>query len=272
MSKNLSRRGSALAPAIPLSNAPRWFLVAAIIVLASLPAEAQADYIAASDFSASANPNGVWSYGQEYTLGGSPSLYMVNGNTDGIDYWEGTDVGTLYPPLVMHNGTSQAITLSSLTLQPGQLAFHPGPDGEYSVIRFTNPVAGTYALTSTFTGIDDGPTSTDVHVLLDGVSLFSDLVNDYGVAHSFSSNVTMNAGDILDFGVGYGTNGNFTGDSTGIAVQISPVSEPTSTVLLLGAGLCGAFYVKRRRCSASLPSACSATRGGGPKSSVVIHK
>ena len=35
--------------------------------------------------------------------------------------------GRLIPPVVFYNGTSQAISFESVTIQAGQLAFHPGP-------------------------------------------------------------------------------------------------------------------------------------------------
>ena len=147
--------------------------------------------------------------------------------------WVATSVGRSQWNQSNHNYTS-------FSIQPGQLAFHPGPQDQYSVIRFTNPIAGTYELASTFTGIDhDGPTTTDVHVLLNGVSLFSDLVNEYGVPHIFSTTLAINAGDRLDFEVGYGTNQNYYYDSTGIAAQMVMVPEPATITLLLGGTLFG---------------------------------
>lgn len=42
-------------------------------------------------------------------------------------------------PCVTHNGTTHAIQGLGITWSPGQLAFHPGRDGEYAVVRWTAP-------------------------------------------------------------------------------------------------------------------------------------
>ncbi len=219
----------------------------ALLVGWAAPSVVLAGYDAAADFSATTNPNGVWSYGQEPTLGGTFSLLTTKGNVSGIDYWNAGG-GGLTPPEVFHNGTSQAISYSTITIQPGQLAFHPGPQDQFTTIRFTSPVAGSFSLASSFTGIDVAGTTTDVHVLLNGTSLFGGLVNGYGNTATFDSTITLNVGDILDFEVGYGTNNNYTSDSTGISAVLTPsiVPEPAS-ITLLAVGLAGACHAARRR-------------------------
>src|SRR5437588_6779441 len=53
---------------------------------------AAAKYDAAADFSASANPNGAWSYGWEATLGGAFTLNAAERTVyQGLDTWEGPD-------------------------------------------------------------------------------------------------------------------------------------------------------------------------------------
>jgi Ca2+-binding RTX toxin-like protein len=74
-----------------------------------------------------------------------------------------------------------------------------------------------------------GPTTTDVHVLHNGVSLFDGVVNGYGPGSgpSFSGNVSVTAGDTIDFAVGYGPDGNCYFDTTGIAATITtPAPAP----------------------------------------------
>ena len=45
-------------------------------------------------------------------------------------------------PWVAINATTQTIRALGITWPPGQLAFHPGPKNEYSVVRWTAPAAG----------------------------------------------------------------------------------------------------------------------------------
>jgi hypothetical protein len=63
---------------------------------------------------------------------------------------------------------------------PGGLHEFPAPSGAYSVVRFTTPADGLYALSTTFEGSDVRGATTDVHVLLDNVSIFDGNVNGFG--------------------------------------------------------------------------------------------
>jgi RHS repeat-associated protein len=51
--------------------------------------------------------------------------------------------------------------------------------------------------------------------------LFTGVLNGYGNQLPFSLPVTVTAGDILEFSVGYGANSSYNGDSTGLAVTIT---------------------------------------------------
>lgn len=105
------------------------------------------------------------------------------------------------------------------------MSFHPGANGEYSVVRYTAPSAGQFVLNAAFTGIDTtsdphGPTSTDVHILHNGSQLFGAVVNDYQNAHAFSSTLSLSTGDTLDFVVGVGPDGNYYDDTTALAASV----------------------------------------------------
>jgi hypothetical protein len=180
-------------------------------------------YDAATDFSPIHNPNGAWSYGWSSTLGSTFNIDQVPRHYGGLDDWESA------LPLrgnVIHNGTDmpQYITERTAVYQPGQLGQHPGIDGEYSLIRWTAPANGSISIASTFSGTDFvGPTTTDVHVLRNGISLFDGIVNGYGPtsSRSFTGNLTITTGDTIDFAVGDGPDGNYYYDNTGIAATIS---------------------------------------------------
>jgi hypothetical protein len=182
-------------------------------------------YDAAADFSATDNPNGAWSYGWSHTLGGGFILYTDHrAGIPGLDSWLGDQAPDGNPSLA-HNGTDHVIiatTPPGIIWQPGQLSLHPGPNGEYSLIRWTAPAAGVIAVNATFSGIDAvGGTTTDVHVLHQGLSQFDGRVNGYLAATSFTGNLTVARGDTVDFAVGYGTDHTFYYDTTALAATIS---------------------------------------------------
>ncbi|MFI5385386.1 MAG: alpha-galactosidase, partial [Fimbriimonadales bacterium] len=124
-------------------------------------------------------------------------------------------------PCVFFNTSGQSLPLFGIVFEPRGVAFHPGPKGEYSVVRWTAPSKGDYQIDSAFTGID-GQTTTDVHVLHEGKSLFDGLINleGRGKRVAFNGPVHLEAGENLDFVVGYG-NGDYRFDSTGLQATIN---------------------------------------------------
>jgi hypothetical protein len=50
-----------------------------------------------ADFSLASNPNGVWTYGSETTLGGPLTLYTISGTSSGLQVWS-NNAGGLPPP------------------------------------------------------------------------------------------------------------------------------------------------------------------------------
>jgi hypothetical protein len=193
-----------------------WLLV---VVFALLPTQVYGQptvYNAADDFSATQNPNGVWSYGWSPTLGGTFNLYMRHDIAFGLDLWrDQTD------PNVSHNGTGALVDTGSSIWPVNQLALHPGQDGEFSVVCWTAPEAGFVSLVTIFTGLDYlGPTTTDVHVLLNGVSLFGDVVEGFLSETSFITNLTVAPGDTIEFAVGIGPDGDYFDDTTGLFAVI----------------------------------------------------
>jgi hypothetical protein len=229
-------------------------LLLALLLVAARATEAGVVYDAAADFSATSNPNGVWSYGESATLGSPFQIYTQAGPDNAdlppanlLDTWNNGTRGNYTVPSVVHNGTAIPISFNgTITVQPGELGFHPGPLGQYSIVRFTTAIAGSYTLASAFQPMDSLAT-TDVHVLLNGVSIFDGFVNP-GDPTSFNTGLVLGAGDRIDFAVGIGSNGNYSNDATGLSATLTTSAVPEAPTLVLGlASLAGFLLVGLRR-------------------------
>jgi hypothetical protein len=196
------------------------------------------------DFSlTNGNPNGVWSYGWSTTLFSSLNLYPnsgvdVNGNKDWYDPSFG-GVGSV-PAVEANTSNNQQATVPPMTS-----IFHPGPNGEYSHYVWTAPVTSVYSLSALFSPFDFG--GTDVHILDNGVSIFSGEVSP-GSPQSFSDIFTANAGDKIDFAVGFGTDGSYFSDTTGINATIEAVPEASTWatgLLTAGTLLCSIWHRRK---------------------------
>jgi uncharacterized repeat protein (TIGR01451 family) len=184
-------------------------------------------YDAAGDFSLSGNPNGAWSYGWSATLGGAFTEDVTTRSdhpAPGLQSWDGP-IQTFFP-VISKNITNAPVVVGTVTWQPGQMVNHPGPNGEYSVLRWTAPRSGEVEFSASFSGADS--TSTDVHVLLNETAIpdCDGNVNGFGAGPTFSKSLVVEAGDTIDFVVGFG-NGNFSNDSTGVDARLAYVDgEP----------------------------------------------
>ena len=190
---------------------------------------------AASEFNDSANPDaanpsGVWSYGWKEALTGKFLLALtpfsdppnVSGWTSGSGF-----------PLICHLSRSvpTAVGVNPATFPPGALCMHPGPNGEYAVLRFTAPADGDYKVSGQFFALDDNETGTttdvwilqerreDRKLLREGRILRQGKVDQFH-EHDFPSS---KKGETLDFEVGYGANKNYFYDSTGLVALIEKV-------------------------------------------------
>jgi hypothetical protein len=213
---------------------------------------------AAADFSISGNPNGVWSYGYSGALGGTYNLLAGSatslfGNSN-FDAWL---LPVVQHPFVAINGASTVQQGAGLRLPPGGLGLHPGPNAnnEFAIVRWTAPVSGFYDVDAAFTDRDygaPGGATTDVHVLVNGSSLYDGIINrnGWGLGPTpFSAALSFTAGDTVDFVVGRGSNDTYFADSTGLdaTISLSVVPEVSSfamwVLLITGAG----FYQMKKR-------------------------
>jgi hypothetical protein len=195
-------------------------------------AHASSGWNAAGDFSATNNPAGQWSYGWSMSRGSAFTLSTPTTVDGTIDWWTGDTGGDPLEPGVFYNPTDSVVAPNVTNpLPPHSLAFHPGPDGENSIVRWTAPASGVFEVSATFTGRDDaGGTTTDVAVMLDGSrQLWSAEVSGYLDTHTFEQQLSLNAGETVDFTVGDGTDGNYYFDSTGLDASVSDVTPADTT-------------------------------------------
>jgi hypothetical protein len=224
---------------------------ATLTVNASPPA---ADHDLSRDFAIEAgNPNGVWSYGWQGTVGGPFNLFThskYNYDSAGvpIEVW---DKPNSVPAVQHNNSTSTAVTPFDGNYPPETTWFYPGVEGyaeNFGVIRFTVPsgLGGTYNVATTVRPVWDSSyqKDTDFHVLRNGVELFGRALNGLATA-GFSNVVTLATGDTIDFVIGRGADNSYIGSGlkiearlsrTGTNNQVAPaiVSQPASQTVLVG--------------------------------------
>jgi hypothetical protein len=192
------------------------------------------------------NPNGVWQYG--YTAGAvlSPSAFRRAGFHDRqstIGFWQPSDTaGSGHYPYVACNASAKTVlvgehgTRYGLAARAGQVAMEASNIGQYSVVRFTAPLAGKYRVIARFEGIHFGLSTTDVHVMHGEDSLFAADIEGYGGdpgLHAitgakpvavYTGIVKLRAGDTVDFAVGYGKNRTHYFDTTGLSATLELIA------------------------------------------------
>lgn len=220
---------------------PRLLANAAVVGACLLPLAGEAAYDPAAQFSPTQNPSGPWSYGWSVSLG-TPFILDTRHvrEPSGIDGWLGEVASDAQPghfPLIGHNGTGKPVlSAGTVYVLPGELWLHPGPAGEYAVLRFTADAPGSFVIRGRFMSGDFYPGVTDAHVLVKGQSVFDGVVESYRAGPSFRSTHHLMAGDVVDFAVGFG-NGDFGYDTTLLQATIALIPEPSTAVLWV-AGLC----------------------------------
>ena len=214
--------------------------VAVTVILFGLLARAQTTFDLSADFSLRDNPNKVWQYGYSDTNSLAPDQFRFDKYSDGaspIGFWHpatSSGPGLGYYPYIAYNTTKQSQVWPSpngWVVRGGEVAMEASNSGQYSLVRFVAPVAGTYKISAQFAGVHVWST-TDVHVLHNGTSLFDADIDGYGGDPAFrqvqganptaeySGQLEMKANDTVTFAVGYGKNKTNSGDTTGLFARV----------------------------------------------------
>jgi hypothetical protein len=183
------------------------------------------------------NPSGNWQIGYSLHDTLSMSQFRLSSFADTshvIGLWHPATGPSGYYPYIGQNKTTevQVDPTNSWAARPGEIVMEGSNTGQYSMLRFIVPVSGNYKLNAIFEGVHIRLSSTDVHILLNDLHLFDDLIEGYGGAPSFasqtgahptsswSSTIHLNKNDILTFAIGYGSNKTFYNDTTGLLLTI----------------------------------------------------
>lgn len=182
----------------PVGAARRIGALSLALACATSAARAQV-WNAASDFSPSFNPYREWSYGWTpapgvaFTRLPQSAFYGPSPGWPGGHFWD-RGAGT-YPDLGLFT--------------TGQISMHPSAAGEMPVLRWTAPYHGRVEVGGDFAGFWEQPvTDADVHVLIDGVSVFDAAVGPRSAPNRpFAAEACVAAGSTIDFTAGVGANG-----------------------------------------------------------------
>ncbi len=192
-----------------------------------------ADFV--NDFSTTTNTPGDWSYGAIASFGGALTLFPNHYQDVSRDDWNPGGRTPLVGRLNPGFGTPAGL-------------LHPGSGGIYADARYIVP-ADVVAEISVSFAIGDPSTTTDGHVLLNGVSLFDTPIDAAHPASAFLTTISLHTGDILDFIAGDGGNGvQF--DTTLFSATLSEgvLPEPgTLAVLIMGLGGMGFARCRKAR-------------------------
>ena len=211
--------------------------------------QAATSFDAATDFSTSSNPNGVWSYGSYANIADQTTFVpfttegdggtVVNPTYTGLALWF-TPSGTHNPdPNVIKNLSGHVVDDGTNHWPVNALTLGPAFGG--SVIRFTVPVAGTYDITASFqnTQFNNANTNPDLHVYISGLG---DLLGapSSDSANDFNTLAVLSVGQTVDFAADGGTKTILTSAS----LNLLPVPEPSSLAAISVIGLAA---IRRRK-------------------------
>lgn len=171
------------------------------------------------------NPNGVWSYGYSTGFTAPVSLYTqtVQPGVHGpnAQYWSSSPNITAQSSVQFNDGPAYSDgNVDILANQLVLIAF----GAQYSNLVFTAPAAGTYTVTGSFRGDQNG-IGVVAGIVANGSVLMSSGISTVGQLVPFTKTVSLSAGETVVFSVGMAggtTNTGLTAAITGPLVAQVP--------------------------------------------------
>ena len=168
-----------------------------------------------------ANPNGQWSYGVKT---GATAVAMTlytpaqhynsayTANQDGYDNGDGH--------VLLHLGPT-VYAPYSIPIQPLEMHWHPSVNASlFTTLRWTAPAAGTYYVSAYWKDINhSGGNGATAHLVVNGTQVFGQTFQNTVSAVVRNQQITLNAGDTVDFALG--NNGEWGGDGTSFNAFVS---------------------------------------------------
>lgn len=223
-------------------------LCAAMVIIGAGSPAMGTVYTVSEGFSGDNNPNGAWAFGWRDSADTTAfNIYTSHGVYDGgVDYWYLSGIGL---PSSGKNETALPIP----PWQPGEVALAPGfnnyyPESRWSLARWTAPAAGDYIVHALFTGFSASP-SADVHVILNGTSVFDGSVVGNGDTADYAGILSISENDVVDFVVGDGGSQALlpNSDWTKVSASLTTIPEPASILVWLTVGVVGLICWRRRK-------------------------
>jgi hypothetical protein len=162
-----------------------------------------------------------WSYGSFMSFGSTTFIgYTASWTTNGIVFASQTK--NVLTSSVFHSITSASY--EGMTIPAGTLGLYPGTTTSIdSVVRWTAPADGVYAISATFTGLGTAPpTTVGVTVNVGLGEEFSNTIDGTTPSTTYTNAAqSMIAGDTLDFYVNFVTLSEDEQGGTGLDARIT---------------------------------------------------
>jgi hypothetical protein len=165
-------------------------------------------------------------------------------NGPNAQYWLSSIVNIGESPSAEYNN-GPAFDNGNVNFLANEFLLVSGIGGQYSDLIFSVPATGTYSINGSFRGSQHG-IGTVVGILDDGNLIFNSSVRAVGQIVPFNTNLSLTAGDVLEFSVGPGGGLQNTGLSLAITTGNVVVPEPMS-VILLATALSAVGLIRRRK-------------------------